>query len=53
VGKDTAEAGSVILNMDEVRKILRKEEESASQSRTVWLTKARWAGPFMQRRMKS
>ena len=38
MGKDTAEAGSVMLNVDEVRQILRDEEESACQSRTVWLT---------------
>ena len=38
MGKDTAEAGSVILNMDEVRKIFRDEEEFAYQNRTVWLT---------------
>ena len=38
VGKDTAEAGSVILNVDEVRKILRDEENSERQNRTVWMT---------------
>jgi hypothetical protein len=53
LGKDTAEAGSVILNMDEVQKILREEEESACQSRTVWLTTSKMGWPFMQRRMKS
>jgi hypothetical protein len=38
VGKDTAEAGSVILSMDQVRQILRDEEEFARQDRTLWLT---------------
>ena len=38
VGKDTAEAGSVILNMDQVRQILRDEKEFACQDRTLWLT---------------
>ena len=35
VGKDTAEAGSVILNVDEVRKILRDEENFERQNKTV------------------
>ena len=35
VGKDTAEAGSVILNVGEVRRILRDEKKSECQNRTV------------------
>ena len=46
MGKDKAEAGSVILNMDEVWKILREEEETACQSRTVWLTTSQMGWPI-------
>ena len=46
VGKDIAGAGSVILNMDEVRKNLREEKEFACQSRTVWLTTSQMSWPI-------
>ena len=35
VGKDIAEAGSAILNVDEVQQILRDEEHSEQQNRTM------------------
>ena len=44
VGKDTVEAGSVILSVDEVRKILR--DESACQNRTVWLATSQICWPI-------
>ena len=46
VGKDTAEAGSVVLNVDEVRKTLRDEENSERQNRTVRLTTSQMGGPI-------
>ena len=46
MGKDTAEAGSVTLSVDEVREILRDEEESACQNRTVWLTTSQMGWPI-------
>ena len=38
IGKDTAEAGSVILNADKVRQLLRSEENTERRNRTVRLT---------------
>jgi hypothetical protein len=35
VGRDIAETGSAVLNVDEVRQILRDEEHTARQNRTV------------------
>ena len=46
VGKDTAEAGSVILDVDEVRQILRDEENSERENRTVWLTTSQMGRPI-------
>ena len=46
VGKDIAEAGSVILNVDEVRQILRDEEHSEQQNRTIWLTTSQMGWPI-------
>ena len=46
VGKDTSEAGSVVLNVDEVRQILRDEQSNARQNWTVWLTTRQMAWPI-------
>ena len=46
MGKDTAEAGSVILNVGEVRQILPDEEKSECQNRTVWLTTSQMGWPI-------
>ena len=46
VGKDTAEAGSVIFSVDEVREILRDEKESTCQKWTVWLTTSQMGWPI-------
>lgn len=38
IGRETEEAGSVILNMDQVRQILQREEDAEHCDGTVWMT---------------
>ena len=46
IGKDTAEAGSVILNADDVRQLLHREGSTECPNRTVWLTTSQMGSPI-------
>ena len=45
VGKDTEEAGSVLLSVEQVREILPGEEKLTCQDKTVWLTTSQMGWP--------
>ena len=53
IGRETEEAGSVILNMNQVRKILQSEEDVEHCDGTVWMTTSQMGWPIGEEAGKS